>query len=91
MLTNSVKYTESGKVTLRAKLFSETTKKQKIHFSVKDTGIGLPKEKINSIFSYFEQVHESISRKKGGVGLGLAISKAIVEDLGGKIDIISEK
>ena len=84
LLTNAVKFTEKGTITIR-------TKKQdkNVEISVEDTGIGIPKDKINNLFQKFYQVDASISRRYGGTGLGLAITKKIIEAHGGKIRVES--
>jgi signal transduction histidine kinase len=79
-VNNSIKYTERGSITIEA--FKE---KEFIHFRVTDTGVGIPKDAQKNIFQRFFQADSSYTRKVGGSGLGLSISKGIVEALGGKI------
>lgn len=90
MVTNAFKYTRKGQITLRADLRKQVDNKEQVAFCVDDTGIGIPRKKFSSLFSSFEQAHESISTKKGGVGLGLMITKTIVEAMGGTIEVVSE-
>lgn len=86
LLSNAVKYTDKGEVIL-----SVSQKWQnEILFKVRDTGIGIPKEKINVLFQPFSRVDESFSSRCEGIGLGLAISKKLVEMMGGQIWIESE-
>ncbi len=80
LVKNAIKYTNSGSISFGYELNNHS-----IHFTVKDTGIGIPKEKLNSIFNRFVQANSSLSRNFEGVGLGLAITKAYVELLKGKI------
>ncbi|MCF8235606.1 MAG: tetratricopeptide repeat protein [Bacteroidales bacterium] len=87
LLQNAAKYTEQGKVTLGCK---PSEKEGFIDFYVKDTGIGIPEERLEDIFDAFRQVDESFSRKYGGTGLGLSISKGLVKMMGGKIGAFSE-
>jgi len=87
---NAVKFTHSGEVAILASLEKETESHAVIRFSVKDTGIGIPKSKQEFIFEKFNQVDGSITRKFGGTGLGLAISKQLVEMMGGRIGLNSE-
>ena len=61
-----------------------------LHFIIEDTGIGIPEDKLERIFDSFTQVDGSLSRNYDGVGLGLTISKQLVEMMGGKIWVISE-
>jgi len=82
---NAVKFTEKGEVVIRASLVEEGDREAKIHFSVKDTGIGIPPEKHHLLFQSFTQVDGSSTRRFGGTGLGLAISKQLAEMMGGKI------
>jgi signal transduction histidine kinase len=85
LLRNSVKFTKSGKIE-----FGYSLSESEIEFFVKDTGIGIPNEKFDNIFARFEQADNSLSREFGGAGLGLPISRAYVELLGGRIWLQSE-
>lgn len=85
LLSNAIKFTSEGLVK-----FGYSLKENEILFFVSDTGIGMKPENISKIFERFVQVEQSISRKVGGTGLGLTISKNIVELLGGKIWVESE-
>lgn len=80
LITNALKFTERGSVTIEAKRVKEF-----VHFTVSDTGVGIPKDKISKLFEKFYQVDSSISRKYGGTGLGLSITKQLIELQGGKI------
>jgi PAS domain S-box-containing protein len=91
LLGNAVKFTEKGEVELHIQLESETDKKARIHFLVKDTGIGIPESKIPDLFKPFSQIDNKISKKYGGTGLGLAISRRIVQLMSGKINVKSQK
>ncbi|MFW5887584.1 MAG: sensor histidine kinase, partial [Bacteriovoracia bacterium] len=88
LLGNSIKFTEEGEITLRAKLINDE-QGEKIQFEVKDTGIGIPQEKQNQIFDSFVQGDSSIRRRYGGSGLGLYISKRLVDLMGGNLTIES--
>ncbi|MBF0544102.1 MAG: response regulator [Candidatus Riflebacteria bacterium] len=94
LLSNSVKFTETGAITLDISIDTERTPYQSkfvyLHFSLKDTGIGIPPDKIESIFAPFTQVDNTTARKFGGTGLGLAIVRRVVEMLEGKIWVESE-
>ncbi len=91
LIGNAIKFTkEGGEVIVSIKVLQEDEKKVKIRFSVKDSGIGIPKDKQKEIFKAFTQADGSIAREFGGTGLGLTISSKIVEKLGGKIELISE-
>lgn len=96
LLTNAVKFTKMGEVSITVKAsemeamsktnkLEENNKFYQVHFSVKDTGIGIPKDRINNLFQAFTQVDASTTRKYGGTGLGLAISKLLCEMMGGTI------
>jgi hypothetical protein len=85
LVKNAIKYTEEGKITIGC--YKE---KSNIIFYIKDPGIGIPKEKIDVIFSPFRQVGENTNIKNGGVGLGLTITKEFVSMLNGKIWVDSE-
>jgi polar amino acid transport system substrate-binding protein len=82
---NAVKFTSWGEVIVRAELNNVTEDQIELRFSVKDTGIGLSKVQIDKLFHPFTQADSSITRKFGGTGLGLTISKRLVEMMGGKI------
>ncbi len=91
LVSNAIKFThENGSIELKTEVLKESKKTQTIRFSVKDTGIGIPKNKQESIFSPFSQAENSTTRKFGGTGLGLSISKTYVEALGGKLKLDSE-
>lgn len=83
LLLNSLVYTESGTISLR--IFQNTDNPENICFEIKDTGRGIPKEHQAFLFSAFHQVDASLNRKAGGIGLGLFISKGLLENIGGKI------
>ncbi len=87
LINNAVKFTEKGNVTISASYFPET---KTIEFKVADTGIGIPKEKLPTIFEMFRQVDSSAKKLYGGVGLGLYIVKGFTELLGGKVEADSE-
>ncbi|WP_231753672.1 PAS domain-containing hybrid sensor histidine kinase/response regulator [Rosistilla carotiformis] len=89
LLGNALKFTEQGQVTLRAEPQQLTDDRATIRFSIQDTGIGIPQDRLDRLFKSFSQVDSSISRKYGGSGLGLSISKAIVDALGGQIGVES--
>ncbi len=88
---NAIKFTEKGEIVLHVSLESETGSQAILHFSVKDTGIGITEDKIESLFDTFYQVDASTTRKYGGTGLGLAISKKLVEMMGGEIGLKSKE
>ena len=85
LLGNAMKFTASGRVDIEVQQDPENSEPGALLFCVKDTGIGIPPEKLGSIFENFTQADSSTTRKYGGTGLGLAISKRIVELMGGKI------
>lgn len=85
LIGNSIKFTQKGEILLEVKLEKKNENELTIKFIVSDTGIGLDKDKIDKIFLPFEQADNSISRRFGGTGLGITISKYIVERLGGKL------
>ena len=82
---NAIKFTEKGEIVIRVDLEEETEDSVRLHFSVSDTGIGIPSDKITAVFNSFEQVDGSTTRKYGGTGLGLSISKQLVEMMEGRI------
>jgi len=89
LLNNAIKFTHAGHVALNLSVISEHATWFKVRFSVSDTGIGIPQEKIDSLFSAFTQVDMSTTRNYGGTGLGLHICKEIIELMGGEIDVSS--
>lgn len=92
LLSNAVKFTETGEIGVEIRLEKELSGQEiLLHGIVKDSGIGIPKEKLDVIFESFSQVDESTTRKYGGTGLGLTITKAIVEAMDGKIYVESEE
>ena len=90
LIGNAIKFTEEGEIVVKVEKVGEEEGKVVLHFSVSDTGIGIPKEKQGKIFESFTQADASTTRKYGGTGLGLAISKHLVEKMGGRIWVESE-
>jgi signal transduction histidine kinase/ligand-binding sensor domain-containing protein/DNA-binding response OmpR family regulator len=94
LLSNAVKFTESGEVVvsvLANRLESTDPHSYELHFAVKDTGIGIPEDRLDRLFQSFSQVDTSTTRQYGGTGLGLAISKRLSEMMGGRIWVESHK
>ena len=85
LVGNAIKFTERGEVVVDVRCVVQTADAAKCHITVRDTGIGIPEEKLSSVFEEFEQVDSSTTRRFGGTGLGLAISSRLVELMGGKI------
>ncbi len=90
LISNAVKFTAKGKVSLSVKSLLEDTKNAKIQFVVEDTGIGIPNDKLENIFESFTQAKGDTTRKYGGTGLGLTIVKKIVGLMQGEIKVESE-
>ena len=88
---NALKFTEEGEVTISVKLLDETDDHYSLRFSVKDTGIGIPEDKLETIFERFKQAEESTTRRFGGTGLGLNIVKQLVELHGAEIQVKSKQ
>ena len=88
---NAVKFTEKGNVDIQAEMIGEDENLAVIRFTISDTGIGIPKDRLKTIFSSFTQVDGSTTRRFGGTGLGLSISKRLVELMGGQIGVESEE
>ncbi len=89
-VSNAIKFTTVGGVKFTLSIKEKTTESIVLDFHIQDTGIGIAKENIHSIFNRFEQADKTIHRKFGGTGLGLSISKKIVEVLHGKIEVKSK-
>ncbi len=92
LLDNAVKFTDGGRITVTVRMVSETAggevvdrQDEAVHFSVRDTGIGVPREKMAAIFNSFTQGDGSSSRRYGGIGIGLSIAKRLVALLEGRI------
>ncbi len=90
LLTNAIKFTAKGKITLSVNLLKEDEEKVTLEIKVADTGIGIPQNKMAAIFENFEQAHNINSNLYGGTGLGLAIVKQLVEKQGGTISVKSK-
>ncbi len=88
---NAIKFTERGEVVIRVERSSETAEGVELHFSVKDTGIGIPLDKRQYVFGAFSQADSSLTRTFGGTGLGLTISSQLAEMMGGRIWLESEE
>jgi len=89
LLNNAVKFTDKGEVLVRAELQREDDRLALVRFSVTDTGIGIPAERMHRLFQSFSQVDASTTRNYGGTGLGLAICKNLAELMGGEIGVQS--
>jgi PAS domain S-box-containing protein len=90
LLSNAVKFTEKGEVELKASYKSNSNGKYHITFSVRDTGIGISEEQRSRLFRVFSQADKSTTRRFGGTGLGLMISKMIAEKMGSQIEFTSQ-
>ena len=90
LMGNALKFTESGEIELSLDVDDEKDDRIKIHARIRDTGIGIPKEKLSTIFQSFHQADGSITRKYGGTGLGLSICKHISNLMGGDVYAESE-
>ncbi len=90
LIGNAIKFTEKGEISIEVEKIEEQTDQVILKFAVKDTGIGIPKDRIDAIFSRFTQADGSTTRKYGGTGLGLTICKQLVELMGGKIGVNSQ-
>ena len=91
LLNNAMKFTEKGEIILSCKMIGETESGVSLQFDISDTGIGIVSEKLEDIFEPFKQEDDSTTRKYGGTGLGLVITKSLVELLGGDIKVKSKK
>ncbi len=89
LASNAVKFTESGEVLVAVRCLERKDASAVVEWSVSDTGIGIPAERIKDLFADFVQADSSISRRFGGSGLGLAICKRLIQRMGGDIDVVS--
>ena len=90
LVGNAIKFTEEGEIALNVRVEAEDDSDHILHFTVSDTGIGIPPEKLKTIFEPFSQADSSTTRKYGGTGLGLSISSRLVEVMGGRMWVESE-
>jgi two-component system sensor histidine kinase/response regulator len=90
LVGNAIKFTSAGEVIVEAEVQEETESDATLHFTVRDTGVGIPKGKQASIFEAFTQADSSMTRRYGGTGLGLAISSRLVNLMGGRVWVESE-
>jgi CheY-like chemotaxis protein len=90
LISNAVKFTDYGEVSISVSSKKLEGDSYELHFAIKDTGLGIPKNKMNELFQSFSQLDTSTTRRHGGTGLGLAISKKLVEMMNGKIWVESQ-
>ncbi|HYQ38261.1 MAG TPA: response regulator [Pseudomonas sp.] len=91
LVSNAIKFTHSGSIVVRAMLEEDLISQAQLRISVQDSGVGLSESEQRSLFQAFNQVDNSSSRQAGGTGLGLVISKRLIEQMGGEIGVTSEK
>ena len=90
LVGNAIKFTEQGEVNLVIRHLGEQDGFHEVEFEVKDTGIGIPPDKLDSVFDRFSQASSDTTRKYGGTGLGLSISKSLIQFQGGRLEVQSE-
>ena len=90
LISNALKFTAEGEILVKAEVVNNHDNQDLVLFTVRDTGIGIPEEKLDAIFESFTQADSSTTRKYGGTGLGLTISRSLVELMHGKIEVESE-
>ncbi len=92
LVSNAIKFTDAGRIALQVDVANDHSQASRctLHFSISDTGIGIPADKLTSIFDAFTQADGSTTRRYGGTGLGLSISRRLVEMMGGRIWVKSE-
>ncbi len=91
LISNAIKFTERGEIRVTCRLEKELGQLQVLEFSVADTGVGMDKSFLGSLFEKFSQEHQSTSRTAGGTGLGMNICKELLDLMGGEIEVKSEK
>ncbi len=91
LTANAIKFTSKGEVVIRVKLLSDVDDFVSLEFAVSDTGIGIPEEKLSTIFEAFTQANNDTARRYGGTGLGLAIVKQLAEIQGGSVSVASKE
>ena len=91
LLSNAMKFTRSGRICLSLTCLMQDEKRACIRFAVEDSGVGIHPDKLDSIFDPFSQADSSTTRNYGGSGLGLAVSRSIVNAMGGEIEVASEE
>lgn len=91
LISNAVKFTHTGAIHVACELERELKGICDVRISVKDTGVGIPAEKLNTIFESFSQADESVTRRYGGTGLGLTIARQLVELQDGRIEVYSQE
>jgi two-component system sensor histidine kinase BarA len=89
LVSNAIKFTREGSIVMRAMLEEESADRVQLRISVQDTGIGLSEDDLRALFQAFSQADNSLSRQAGGTGLGLVISKRLIEQMGGEIGVHS--
>ncbi|WP_316636258.1 ATP-binding protein [uncultured Flavobacterium sp.] len=90
LINNALKFTQNGNVNVIAKLYAQEEETATVYFEIVDTGIGIPEDKLQTVFESFSQGSIEVNRKYGGTGLGLTIVKKLIELLGGEIKLKSE-
>ena len=90
LINNALKFTQNGHVNVIAKLLDKNEENATVYFEIVDTGIGIPEDKLQTVFESFSQGSIEVNRKYGGTGLGLTIVKKLIELLGGEIKLKSE-
>jgi len=90
ILSNAVKFTREGGISVNSRVISEDDENAVLRFEIKDSGIGMTEDQISRLFTEFEQADSSITRRYGGTGLGMAISKKLLDNMNGTISVESE-
>jgi len=91
LLSNAIKFTDKGEIIMTVSVCEHASQRLKLHCTIQDTGIGIPEDKISSLFSAFSQVDSSTTRKYGGTGLGLSIVKKLCELMNGEVTVSSHE